>query len=63
MEKNLFQQAKDAMNNFFTNRDEGLDEGKDREIAEKAIQAAYEVASPEETKQLEQLKHQLNQLK
>lgn len=63
MEKNLFQQAKDAMNNLFTNRDEGLNDEQEREAAQRAIQAAYEIASPEETKQLEQLEHQLNQLK
>jgi len=63
LEKNLFQQAKDAMNNFFENRNEGLPSDEDREVVQKAIQAAYEVASPEEGKQLEQLKHQLNQLK
>lgn len=63
MEKNLFQQAKEAMNEFFTNRNEGLKSEKDKEAAQKAIQAAYETATPEEAKQLEQLEHQINQLK
>lgn len=51
------------MNEFFTNRNEGLGTEKDREIAQQAIQAAYDTATPEEIKQLEQLEHQLNQTK
>lgn len=63
MEKNLFSQAKDAMNNFFTNRNSGLHSEEDREAVHRAIQAAYSVATPEEEKQLEQLEKQINQLK
>ena len=59
---NLFQQAKDAMNQF-TNMSfqNGEASEPDKQAAQDAIQAAYENATPEEKQQLEELKQQLEE--
>lgn len=59
-QQNLFQQAKDMMMNFIN--DEGQ-KPEDKEGIQRAIQAAYAVATPEEKQQLEQFEQQLNQMK
>lgn len=63
MGKNLFQQAKDFMDDFLS---EGQDhEGhahreQDKEVVRRAIQAAYNEATPEEQQQLKQFEQQLD---
>lgn len=64
MEKNLFQQAKELMEGF-TSQNKGH-EGhahteQDKEVVKRAIQAAYNEASPEEQQQLQQFEQQLDQ--
>jgi hypothetical protein len=58
-QQNLFQQAKDMMMNFM-NKD-GQNQS-DKDAIQRAIQAAYTVATPEEKQQLEQFEQQLNEL-
>lgn len=58
MEKNLFQQAKDAMSQMKSNKKGSANEN-DQEAARSAIQEAEAHASPQEKQQLEELKQQL----
>ncbi|WP_233880500.1 DUF3813 family protein [Virgibacillus halodenitrificans] len=60
MENNLFQQAKNAVNNFMTNQNNAAN-ATDKQAAQNAIQAAYNEAAPEEKQQLQQLENQLRQ--
>ncbi|AIF42750.1 DUF3813 family protein [Virgibacillus halodenitrificans] len=60
MENNLFQQAKNAVNNFMTNQNNAAN-ATDKQAAQNAIQAAYNEATPEEKQQLQQLENQLRQ--
>ncbi|WHX24698.1 DUF3813 family protein [Virgibacillus halodenitrificans] len=57
---NLFQQAKNAVNNFMTNQNNAAN-ATDKQAAQNAIQAAYNEATPEEKQQLQQLENQLRQ--
>lgn len=57
MENNLFQRAKDAINNLMNMQGQAND--KDKQAAQEAINAAYENASPEEQQQLQQLEEHL----
>lgn len=63
MEKNLFQQAKDLVEDLM-NMDDDHDHiqhsGQDQTAAREAIQSAYQQATPEEQKQLEQLEQQID---
>ncbi|MGM8212653.1 DUF3813 family protein [Virgibacillus sp. W0430] len=59
MEKNLFQQARDALMNI-TNMQGGASENE-KQAAQQAIQAAYNDATPEEKQQLQELEQQLKQ--
>lgn len=59
MEKNLFEQAKDAMKNLMDMPNEPSQD--DQAAAKSAIKAAYSEASPEEQQQLEQLEQELEQ--
>lgn len=59
-QQNLFQQAKDMMMNFMNSDEQNQ---TDKEAIQRAIQAAYTVATPEEKEQLQQFEQQLNQLK
>lgn len=59
MEKSLFQQARDAVMNL-TNRQGEINE-QEKETVRRAIQAAYNRASPEEKQELEQFEQQINQ--
>lgn len=61
MEDNLFQQAKKAISNLTNMQNQGNVTENDNQIAQKAIQAAYENATPEEEQQLQQLEQQLKQ--
>lgn len=64
MEKNVFQQAKDAIMNMVNMNDEA--DENEQQAAQQAIDAAYQEATPEEQQQLKQLEDQLkekNQLK
>ncbi|TXL64026.1 DUF3813 domain-containing protein [Cerasibacillus terrae] len=54
---NLFQQAKDAVNNFMTSNPNE----QDKQAAKNAIQAAYTNCTPEEKQHLQQLEQQLEQ--
>lgn len=58
-EKNVFQQAKDAINQL-VNRQGNATES-DQEAARQAIEAAYMEASPEEQQQLRELEQHLKQ--
>lgn len=58
MEKSLFEQAKEMMNNV-TNSENV--QSQDRQAVQNAIQAAYREATPEEQTQLRQLEKQLNE--
>jgi hypothetical protein len=60
LENNLFQQAKNAVNNFMTNQNNAAN-ATDKQAAQNAIQAAYNEATPEEKQQLQQLENQLRQ--
>ncbi|WP_068676591.1 DUF3813 family protein [Oceanobacillus sp. Castelsardo] len=57
MQNNLFQQAKDAVNNLFN----GNASEADKQAAQNAIQSAYDDASPQEKEHLQQLEQQLKQ--
>ncbi|HLS35047.1 MAG TPA: DUF3813 family protein [Bacillota bacterium] len=59
----MFEQAKEAMNEFFNNRNEGQAEDKDKEIVQQAIQEAYKHSSTEEREQLDLLEKQLTKTK
>lgn len=59
MDKNLFQQAKEALMNML-NMDGDASE-TDQQAAQQAIDAAYQEASPEEQQQLQELKNQLKE--
>lgn len=64
MEKNVFQQAKDAIMNMVNMNDEA--DENEQQATQQAIDAAYQEATPEEQQQLKQLEDQLkekNQLK
>lgn len=59
MERNLFQQAKDALTNL-TNMHGNASESEQK-AADEALQAAYKEASPEEKQQLQELEQKLQQ--
>lgn len=61
MQKNLFQQAKDAVTQFTSNITGGNTSEQDKQAAHNAIQAAMNDATPEEKQQLQQLQQQLEQ--
>jgi len=63
MEKNLFQQAKEMVNQITNNQSNTQDyqiQEKDKQAAIKAIQEAYHDATPEEQEQLTQFEQDLN---
>lgn len=49
------------MNNLMNMRNQGNATEQDQEITQKAIEAAYQSATPEEEQQLQQLEQQLRQ--
>ncbi|HLR14385.1 MAG TPA: DUF3813 family protein [Bacillota bacterium] len=59
MDKNLFQQAKDALMDMLNMDGEATE--TDQQAAQQAIDAAYQEASPEEQQQLQQLENQLKE--
>ncbi|RWZ55165.1 DUF3813 domain-containing protein [Halobacillus fulvus] len=59
MAKNLFENAKDAVNRFTQNRDGARTNEEDMQAAKQAIQSAYSQCSQEEKQQLQQLEQQL----
>lgn len=59
LESNLFQQAKDVVNNVVNGQD-SMNEN-DKQAAQNAIKAAYQSASPEEQQHLAQLEQQLEE--
>ena len=59
VEKNLFQQAKDAITNLMNMQGQASEQ--DKQAAKSAIESAYQEASPEEQQQLQQLEQQLQQ--
>lgn len=59
MEKNLFQQAKDAASQLMNMQGSG--NKTDEQAVKSAIEAAYESASPDEQQHLEELEQQLEQ--
>lgn len=64
MEKNLFQQAKDLMDGFISQGPEHEHHAhreQDREVVRRAIQAAYNDATPEEEQQLRDFEKQLDE--
>ncbi|HLR71015.1 MAG TPA: DUF3813 family protein [Pseudogracilibacillus sp.] len=65
MEKNLFQQARDAMMNLMNNQNQQqgghAPNASDKEAVREAIQAAYNEATPEEKQQLQQFEQQLDE--
>jgi len=67
MEKNLFEQAKDMIEDFFSGDDNHHDhheheyQEQDKEAIRRTIDAAYHESTPEQQKELEQLKQQLDE--
>lgn len=59
MEKNVFQQAKDALMNMMDMGQSPNDE--EQKAAQQAIDAAYEEATPEQQQQLKELENQLKE--
>jgi len=59
--KNLFRQAKDAINNLMNMQGNGNASESDHQAVRQAIEAAYKDASPEEQEQLQQFEQQLKQ--
>lgn len=59
MEKNVFQQAKDALMNLVNMNQEPNE--MEQQSAQEAIDAAYKEATPEEQQQLQELENQLKQ--
>lgn len=61
MDKNLFQQAREAFTNFTsTNRNQQGQSEQEKEIVRRAIEAARVEATPEEKEQLKQFEQQLD---
>ncbi len=63
MEKNLFQQAKDMMaqlTNSQPEHDGHLHQEEDKQAVIKAIQAAYQDATPEEQQQLQAFEQEID---
>jgi hypothetical protein len=64
LDNNLFHQAKDLMAGFLTGsqgHENHLHTEKDREVVRRAIQAAYNDATPDEETQLKQFEQQLDE--
>jgi len=59
MDKNLFQQAKEALMDMLNMDGEATE--TDQQATQQAIDAAYQEASPEEQQQLQQLENQLKE--
>jgi len=66
--QNLFEQAKQMVTNLMNNMNQGQNQlggqspnASDKEAARKAIQAAYNDATPEQKKQLDQFEQQLDE--
>lgn len=59
MDKNMFQQAKEALMNMLNMDGEATE--TDQQAAQQAIDAAYKEASFEEQQQLQELENQLKQ--
>ncbi|MBA2174511.1 DUF3813 domain-containing protein [Halobacillus locisalis] len=60
MERNLFENARDAVSRFTQNRDGGRKANEeDMQAAKQAIQSAYSQCSQQEKQQLQQLEQQL----
>lgn len=57
----MFQQAKEAITNLTNMRNQGNITENDKQVAQKAIEAAYQSATPEEEEQLQQLEEQLKE--
>ena len=60
MAKNLFEQAKEMMNNF-ANTNQNQQSEQNQQAVRNAIQAAYNEATPEEKSQLQQFEQQLDE--
>lgn len=63
MDKNLFQQAKEMMTQFTSSQPEHeghSHQEEDKQAVIKAIQAAYNDATPEEQQQLKQFEQELD---
>lgn len=61
MEKNLFQQAKEMVAQMTGgNNTDNLHQDEDKEAVIKAIQSAYQGATPEEQEQLTQFEQDIN---
>lgn len=58
MEPNLFEQAKEMMMNFTSEKGH---QHEDKEIIKRAIKAAYSVATEEEKEELQQFEQQLDE--
>jgi len=58
--KNLFEQAKEMMNNF-ANTNQNQQSEQNQQAVRNAIQAAYNEATPEEKSQLQQFEQQLDE--
>ncbi len=59
MEKNVFQQAKDALMNMMDMGQSPNDE--EQQATQQAIDAAYQEATPEQQQQLKELENQLQE--
>lgn len=59
LENELFQQAKNVVNNVVSGQ--GTMSQNDKQAAQNAIKAAYQSASPEEQQHLAQLEQQLDE--
>lgn len=59
MEKNVFQQAKDALMNLVNMNQEPNE--MEQQSTQEVIDAAYKEATPEEQQQLQELENQLKQ--
>lgn len=61
MKNNLFEQAKEMMNNFTTHHNNEQNHVEhEKEAVRKAIQAAYNDATPEQKTQLQHFEQQLD---
>lgn len=63
MEKNLFEQAKDMIDDFFSedsDHEEHAYQEEDKEAVRRTINAAYDEATPEQKEALRQLEQQLD---
>jgi len=59
LEKNLFQLAQEAIQNFTNSNDSTSHNEQDKQAVREVIQAAYAEATPEERNELKQFEEQL----